>query len=262
MHHPFFCKKKLFYLLGFLLSYYNKYGLLNAFSMWFLLHYAGKPRGSLLTLNIPGEVQPIYVRSSTPDVGTFEHVFVWDDYNVELPLSPVTILDLGANIGLASRWYANKYPEAIIIAIEPDSENFKVLNANCPEAAGYHCIRAAVGAQDGFGACENPQALSHSFRFSTSEVATDLPIKSIKTILVDADLNGFDLIKMDIEGAEEQLFADNASLREWLPNTKVLAVEIHTSRARQLIIDAMPLSEWSHLQRGETDFFIRYGCWR
>lgn len=257
MHSPLHYKRKLFYFLGFSLRYIKKFGFVNAYPVWSYLHHSGTLPGELLKVNLQGDNGTIWLRHLSPDIGTFEHVFVWEGYNVELPVSPMTILDLGGNIGLASRWYANKYPEAHIFVVEPDLENFKILKINCLDSGKFHCIRAAVGPRDGFGTCDNPEALSHSFRFSTSEQCTDLPVKSIKTLLRDSGLHGFDLVKMDVEGAEEQLFADVDSLSEWLPNTRALAVEIHTDRARQLIHDAMSSSEWTHSHYGETDFFVR-----
>jgi len=47
-----------------------------------------------------------------------------EEYKVFMPIdSPKTILDAGANIGTASRFFSNQFPDAKIIAIEPDSEN-------------------------------------------------------------------------------------------------------------------------------------------
>jgi predicted O-methyltransferase YrrM len=49
----------------------------------------------------------------------------------EIPL----ILDCGANIGLSSIWFARKYPRATVIAVEPESENFRMLTMNTAEYA-------------------------------------------------------------------------------------------------------------------------------
>ena len=43
---------------------------------------------------------------------------------------PSVIIDAGANIGLASIWFASKFPEARILAIEPEKSNYELLVRN------------------------------------------------------------------------------------------------------------------------------------
>lgn len=66
-----------------------------------------------------------------------------------------------------------------------------------------------------------------------------------------------DFIKIDIEGAEEELFYDDSFRNEWLPSAKAIAVEIHSDAARSVIERSLPISDWQHTRRGETDFFVR-----
>lgn len=49
------------------------------------------------------------------------------EYAWDTAVRPRVIVDAGANIGLASLFFANKYADAKIIAIEPEEHNFKIL---------------------------------------------------------------------------------------------------------------------------------------
>jgi hypothetical protein len=71
-----------------------------------------------------------YLRDKTMDLGTYQQIFIDKEYNFIANLPPETIIDAGANIGLASIYFANKFPEAKIIAIEPETENFELLKKN------------------------------------------------------------------------------------------------------------------------------------
>ena len=79
------------------------------------------------------------LRRGTSNIETFERVFLTNAYNlrrltrwneilalyarIERPL----ILDLGANIGLMSLYFAKNWRKAHIIAVEPDERNFRLL---------------------------------------------------------------------------------------------------------------------------------------
>ena len=58
-------------------------------------------------------------------------VLLSSEYGFLLGLEDVTtVLDIGANIGTTSVLLLNAYPEATVIAVEPDQGNFDVLNEN------------------------------------------------------------------------------------------------------------------------------------
>ncbi len=140
------------------------------------------------------------------DLTVVECVLVDGEYPFEtfgLPPEPV-VFDLGANIGTFSMLVHRAYPNAHIIAYEPDGENFSLLQANA-RFAELH--REAVAGKTGmvnFDAGGFPDALHIAPEGRTTVMARSL-----------ADVVGekhVDLLKVDIEGAERELLemADSA----------------------------------------------------
>jgi tRNA G46 methylase TrmB len=70
------------------------------------------------------------LRIPSSDVPTYEQVFIDKEYDFLVKKQPKVIVDAGANIGLASIYFANKYPDAKIIAIEPEQSNFELFKEN------------------------------------------------------------------------------------------------------------------------------------
>lgn len=64
-----------------------------------------------------------------------------------LPASP-TILDVGANIGLFSRFAAQEWPDASVFAFEPVPLLFDLLRANTEHTPGVDAINVGLGAND------------------------------------------------------------------------------------------------------------------
>ena len=64
-------------------------------------------------------------------MAVYDQVFVGREYEFpHLPEEAKTIIDLGANIGLTSIFFALKYRDANILSVEPDNDNFMRLIAN------------------------------------------------------------------------------------------------------------------------------------
>jgi hypothetical protein len=87
---------------------------------------------------------PFYLRLDTSDIFTFDQVFVYQGYDFDASPSPEIIIDAGANIGLASIYFANKYPEAKIIAVEPEESNFRLLRKNAAPYKNIIPLQAAL----------------------------------------------------------------------------------------------------------------------
>jgi hypothetical protein len=57
---------------------------------------------------------------------------------------PISVVDVGRYIGLSAAFFAHTYPEAMIIAIEPDARNYELLMLNTTRFPNLHAVRAAV----------------------------------------------------------------------------------------------------------------------
>ena len=172
-------------------------------------------------------VHEIFVRREY-DTGFFQHKSsIQEVYQsiVETGETPL-ILDLGANIGIASVFLAQKYPDARVIGIEADEANAKRATTNTSKSQHIEIIHSAIAPEDGQIPLYDPGLGNNAYRtFGTeNEVRGYIPAISINTLLADhADLVPF-FLKVDIEGFEKSLFGKNV---EWIDRFKVIAIETH-----------------------------------
>jgi FkbM family methyltransferase len=141
------------------------------------------------------------------------------------------IIDLGSNIGLSVISFLSDYPKAEVVAVEPDVENFKILNENTKPyndgANRIHNFNTAIYNREIELYIENPDVGSHGFRMVEGVIPRHRgSVKSItmNNLLVQLGWNVVDIIKIDIEGAEKELFETNT---EWIGKTRFLIVETH-----------------------------------
>src|SRR5574337_2146831 len=87
-------------------------------------------RGKLISYKIPGIKHPVHMRAKTSDEYTFRQIFLNKEYEFSYDGAPKSIIDAGANIGLAAIYFANRYPDCRIICLEPESTNFTLLETN------------------------------------------------------------------------------------------------------------------------------------
>jgi FkbM family methyltransferase len=170
----------------------------------------------------------VCLRNGTTDLKCLEKVFVYNEYTVPFELSPRVIVDAGANIGMATLYFAHRYPEARIIAIEPEQGNFEMLRRNCGNLANAVLIQGAIWPTKCSLTIENSAVDSWEFRVSErSSVGGGDEVSAI-TIPDILDLIGakrIDLLKVDIEGSELQLFSSSAE--EWIDSVQVITIELH-----------------------------------
>jgi len=73
-------------------------------------------------IQLPRYEKAIFLRKGTSDKKVFREVFLFKIYNFPWPDNPPKIIiDAGANIGLSSIFFANRFPDAMIIAVEPET---------------------------------------------------------------------------------------------------------------------------------------------
>ena len=154
-----------------------------------------------------------------------QHVRVTAAYQhiIEKGKTPI-ILDAGANIGAATIWFARLFPEAQVFAIEPDPENAELCRANTRGVANVTVIEAAIGSVRGTVTLSNPHGQSWAVQTERSNRG-NIEIVTIPHLLsrVQRPAQVF-LAKIDIEGFEDDLFAQNT---EWLDEVEVVIIEPH-----------------------------------
>lgn len=131
------------------------------------------------------------------------------------------IVDAGANIGLASIWFAKRFPDAEIIAIEPDKENCELLRRNTTHLSRVSVREAAIGATNGFVRLSQTGS---SATITTTRAFSGCPIITVDNAISSvADGIPF-IIKIDIEGFESDLFSTNL---DWIDSAYAIFIEPH-----------------------------------
>jgi len=137
------------------------------------------------------------------------------------------ILDLGAHIGLACKYFSITYPESKLICLEPELNNYKKLiynNLHNKKVKFYNC---AIGSGSGKGLIYNPNKNKKNSAFQIRKSTQgNIKILSVNSILKKFNHKKFIpfIIKIDIEGFEKDLFSKNL---EWIDKFPILIIELH-----------------------------------
>jgi FkbM family methyltransferase len=218
-------------------------------------------------IQIPNQNHHVSLRLFSSDISTFEQIFVVEEYNSpNLPESAMNIMDLGANIGLASVFFMFKYPGSTICAVEPEEVNVQIAALNLSIfGARAHLEHAAVWHEDSVlrvrTADERGRPLGAWGARVSAESQQDkkaVAAYSMATLLRRCRFENVDILKIDIEGAELELFSGGSL--DWLRCVNFIIVETH-DRFRpgsdQAVRNALS-GEFEELPRkGENLFFRR-----
>lgn len=192
------------------------------------LDFRGPPRE--VAVRWPGYPADLVVRAGTADVRTFAHVIATDGYDQPDRPDPAVIVDAGAHIGLASVWFANRYPNARVIALEPESANFDLLVRNTSAYANVEPRQAALWSSSGTIRLTDPGQGSWAFRVEGvadgdgATITGEVPCVALGDLIDELDLGRIDLLKVDIEGAEREVFAAS---QPWIDRVDAIAIELH-----------------------------------
>lgn len=194
------------------------------------------------------------LRLGTTDIAVYRQNLVDRQYEFPLPFTPHTIVDAGANIGMASIFFANRYPEARIVAIEPEAENFKILTENIRLYPQIEAVQAALWSSDGEVSLQGASGIDGSYGEwgVTVGEGSGTPATSISALIRRFSSGMIDLLKIDIEGAEIELFAKAG----WVRHVRCIMIETH-DRFRPGCSEAIRAAlgeRWE--QRGETTVFL------
>lgn len=196
-----------------------------AFHLGNILHNTKISRPKLYRVNLIGKPQDLWLRTFGGDIFVFYEVFGTNCYAPPHGTrnSPQIIIDLGANIGLTTLYLAARAPNAHFICVEPVPMNAELLRRNVAAIPKATVVNAAVAAESGTLTFDDSGAawggaLSSQGRLSVRSISVD-------DLLAEHVPDGrIDLLKMDIEGAEQAVLS--GSMR-WLERVDCIIAELH-----------------------------------
>ncbi|HEY9141580.1 MAG TPA: FkbM family methyltransferase [Bryobacteraceae bacterium] len=189
-------------------------------------------------------LHPVVARlRGSSDMNVFSQIFAWEEYAcLRSVSSPRWILDLGANAGYSSAYFLSCFPTAKVIAVEPDPDNCDL----CRRNLAPYGKRARVVP----GAAWSTRArlvLSRGTFGDGREWATQVFFSADREGLVEGydipsllEMTGgepIDILKVDVERSELEIFGDNSS--SWLPKVRNICIELHGADCREVFLRAL-----------------------
>ncbi len=189
-----------------------------------------RPGGYYLTAKTAAH--PVFVRAGTSDPVVFRQIFIEREYApLDGLVAPELVIDCGANVGYSSVYFLSRFPSCRLVAVEPDPANFASLVRNLaafgPRATA---VRAGVWSRPARLAIRpgGYRGDAHWAR-QVVETAADDPAGfdavDLPTLLARSGAARISLLKMDIEGAEAEVFAGDCA--GVLAVVDALAIELH-----------------------------------
>jgi FkbM family methyltransferase len=166
------------------------------------------------------------LRTNSHDIEILRQMFIRQDYS--LKASGVRrILDLGANIGMASLYLKRLFPDAEFACVEPSPQNVALLKQTLAlNAISGRIFEAAAGAEQGeieLHLSDKPDCNS-VLPVKGSSRSVRVPLVSVPDIMARMGWDSIDLLKIDIEGAEKDVLSRNNG---WLRQVRILIGESH-----------------------------------
>lgn len=176
--------------------------------------------------------------------GLYGEVVVADTYRLrQVEFQPDIIFDIGANIGIFSRYARELFPKALVIAVEPNPGNCNLFRRFAPPdrlilvqmALGRGTIFHGLTARNGSGETYLSAGLGYPYmdmvaavRSNQGLVFSDVPPIELHQLIY----GGYwrpgmkTLVKIDCEGAENSIWESPLSMLA-LKKVDYLAMEIH-----------------------------------
>jgi FkbM family methyltransferase len=208
------------------------------------------------TLNAKQLQHPVVFRYNSSDVSVFSQIFIADEYRLIDNLRGVKfIIDCGANVGYSSAYLLSKFPDAHLIAVEPDKRNYELLKQNLN---GYGdrvtTICSAlwshrVGLKVSSGPCGGKSEYATTVRECMDGEKEDLEAVDIPTLLGQSGRDEIDILKIDIEGTEKVIFSRN--FQSWVNNARIYIIELHGRECRETFYHAVSSELFSFSCSGE-----------
>ena len=214
-----------------LFKYLNKFGqLVNTFKLSSLIKYLTlrlvNYKG-LASLKIKGN-RKVYLRFGTTDIDVFDQIFTQGEFS-KLKLDNTKIIfDAGSNIGLSTVYFSHLFPSARIFSIEPEKGNLDIMKLNLEKLNNVTVVDKALWFQNDILSINDRGTGNWGFNVTKNDEISNSNLTdavSINELMREFEIQKIDIVKLDIEGAEKEVFENNYD--HWIKNTRLILVEVH-----------------------------------
>lgn len=187
---------------------------------------------------------PLAARALTSDLDVFGQIFVQREYRcLDGVPSAHLVIDCGANVGYSAAYFLSRYPTSSVICVEPDPDNFAALESNLrPYDGRVKAVRAGVWSEpSGLVISEETSGdgreWARTVRPARAGEAATIAAVDIGTLVRESGHDRVSILKIDVEGAEEFIFA--GACDRWLGKVDNLVIELHGERCERIFHDAI-----------------------
>ena len=237
-------------------KYIARFGITDGIRLFFRVRRS-KSTG-IIQFKIPGLEHPVFIRRESSDFAVFEEIFIDGHYEGLLGKNADTIIDAGANIGLTTLYFLKYYPNAVIVCVEPEPENYAMLLMNTRSYKNVTCLNKGLWSNTARLRIRDLRTDSWAFEvMETTNENDSFPAVTISDILAERHLPTVDILKIDIEGSEREVFDTGA---QWIDQVKYVMVEIHEDMrkgAHQSVMNLMTQYGFSHTANGPLFLFFK-----
>jgi FkbM family methyltransferase len=198
--------------------------------LWLLLTSVGQQ----IRLRVKPDRHEIFIRTGSPDVqvalscfgGEFDELLS----AVPRPRHPL-IIDAGGYIGTAAIVFAEAYPDATVVSIEPSKENFELLKRNVVHYKNIVPVNKALAPEPGKLTLKDRGTGQWGFTTvskpddNAASIATEeVECTTLAQLMQEFGADGIGILKLDIEGGEHALLSRNT---DWIARTDAICIELH-----------------------------------
>jgi FkbM family methyltransferase len=210
-------------------------------------------------INLKQLQYPLIFRYSSSDLLVLSQIFIYGEYEPIIDTKNIKfILDCGANVGYSTIYFLSIFPNAHVVAVEPDLQNLELLRQNlAPYSDRVTILSSAIWSHSTNLKLENGGHTGDRSEWAVTVrecepfEKTDIKAQDIDSILNDLNWNKIDILKIDIEGAEIAVFGNNHNFKNWIQKVETLVIELHGKECEDVFFQAVESEDFKFSRSGE-----------
>jgi FkbM family methyltransferase len=197
----------------------------------------------------------VAVRPDSSDFEVFRQIFVRQQYKPATLIEDVeVIIDCGANAGYSALFFLKHFPHARVIALEPDPLNADLCRHNLRDYGDRVLIlqKALWGSMGRLAFVEGTQKPGCEWAIEVEAGTLNAVVDAIDipNLMAMTGVKRIDLLKIDIEKSEIDVFTNNPSA--WLHLVRNIAIELHGETCYEAFHAALSNYHFLESQYGEV----------